>query len=99
MLREIITIFLDDCPKQVAAVRAGLAAGDCTTVYRAAHTLKGAVGNFQAQEIVAHLQRLEARAREGDTATCVKIFDEIQVELDRLTAALTESGERIKCTF
>jgi two-component system sensor histidine kinase/response regulator len=99
MLREIIAIFLEDCPKQVAAVREGLAAGDCAAVYRAAHTLKGAVGNFQAQEIVAHLQRLEARAREGDAATCVKIFDQIQVELDRLTTSLTESGERIKCAF
>jgi signal transduction histidine kinase/DNA-binding response OmpR family regulator len=99
MLREIIAIFLEDCPKQVAAVREGLAAGDCGAVYRAAHTLKGAVGNFQAQEIVAQLQRLEARAREGDTATCVKIFDQIQVELDRLIASLTESGERIKCAF
>jgi signal transduction histidine kinase/DNA-binding response OmpR family regulator len=99
MLREIITIFLDDCPKQVAAVRESLAAGDCAAVYRAAHTLKGAVGNFQAQEIVAHLQRLEARAREGDTPTCVKIFDQIQAELDRLIASLTESGERMKCAF
>jgi CheY-like chemotaxis protein len=99
MLRDIITIFLDDCPRQVAAVREALAAGDCAAVYRAAHTLKGAVGNFQAQDIVAHLQRLEARAREGDTPTCVKIFDQIQAELDRLIASLTESGERMKCAF
>jgi two-component system sensor histidine kinase/response regulator len=97
MLREIIAIFLDDAPKQLAALREGLNADDGNAVYRAAHTLKGSVGNFQAQEIVAHLQRLEARAREGDMATCNRIFDQIQAEMDRLIASLTESGERIKC--
>jgi two-component system sensor histidine kinase/response regulator len=97
MLREIIAIFLDDSPKQLAALRDGLSAGDGSAVYRAAHTLKGSVGNFQAQEIVAHLQRLEARAREGDIATCNRIFDQIQTEMDRLILSLTESGERIKC--
>ena len=97
MLREIIAIFIEDCPKQIAALRAGLDGGDGDAVYRAAHTLKGAVGNFQAQEIVAHLQRLEARAREGDLPTCVRIFEQVQAELDRLIASLTESGERMKC--
>jgi len=97
MLREIITIFVDDCPKQVAALRTGLDAGDGDAVYRAAHTLKGAVGNFQAQDIVAHLQRLEARAREGNLDTCRKIFEQVEAELARLIASLAESGERIKC--
>jgi len=97
MLREIIAIFLDDSPRQLAALRAGLSAGDGNAAYRAAHTLKGAVGNFQAQEIVAHLQRLEARAREGDIATCNRIFEQIEAEMDRLILSLTESGERIKC--
>ena len=97
MLREIIAIFIDDCPKQVAALRTGLDAGDWDAVYRAAHTLKGAVGNFQAQDIVAHLQRLEARAREGNLDTCRKIFEQVEAELARLIASLAESGERIKC--
>ncbi|HET7218467.1 MAG TPA: response regulator [Vicinamibacterales bacterium] len=97
MLHEIITIFLEDCPKTMAAVRAGIAAGDGTAVYRAAHTLKGSVGHFQAEEIVAHLQRLEARAREGNIATCAAIFAEIEHEVDRLLATLAASGERIRC--
>jgi two-component system, sensor histidine kinase and response regulator len=97
MLREIIAIFINDCPKQVAALRTGLDAGDWDAVYRAAHTLKGAVGNFQAQDIVAHLQRLEARAREGNLDTCRKIFEQVEAELARLIASLAESGERIKC--
>jgi two-component system sensor histidine kinase/response regulator len=97
MLLEIIDLFIDDCPKQLDAVRAGLAAGDGAAIYRAAHTLKGSVGNFQAQEIVAHLQRLEARAREGDTATCATIFTQIENEIGKLVMALAQTGDRIRC--
>jgi two-component system sensor histidine kinase/response regulator len=97
LLKEIIVIFLDDCPKLMTTLRQGLAAGDRSAAYRAAHTLKGSVGNFEAQEIVAHLQRLEARALEGDMATCLTIFKQVEDEIDRLLAALAESGERIKC--
>ena len=81
MLREIIA----DLPRGLPqAARRDPRRPGCrrsqTRVYRAAHTLKGSVGNFQAQEIVAHLQRLEARAREGDIATCRRIFDQIETE-------------------
>jgi signal transduction histidine kinase/DNA-binding response OmpR family regulator len=96
-LREIIMLFVEDCPKQLAALRAGIVAGDGAAVYRAAHTLKGSVGNFQAQDVVAHLQRLEARAREGDMRACRSIFEQIEAELDRLLAALADAGARIKC--
>jgi two-component system, sensor histidine kinase and response regulator len=97
MLREIIALFLEDCPKQIEALRAGLAAGDCAAVYRSAHTLKGSVGNFQAQEVVAHLQRLEARAREGNADTCVALFEQIEIEVAQLMDALATTGERLKC--
>jgi signal transduction histidine kinase/CheY-like chemotaxis protein len=97
MLLEIIGLFVDDCPIQLAEIRSGLEAGDCVTVYRAAHTLKGSVGNFQAQDIVARLQRLEARAREGDTATCTTLFAEIEADIGELMKALAATGERLKC--
>jgi signal transduction histidine kinase/CheY-like chemotaxis protein len=97
VLREIILLFIEDCPKQLDGIRAGLAEGDPDAVYRAAHTLKGSVGNFQAQEIVALLQRLEARAREGDLATAAKIFEQIEGDTKRLMTTLAHTGERLAC--
>jgi two-component system, sensor histidine kinase and response regulator len=97
VLREIIQLFIEDCPKQLDAIRAGLEAGDTNAVYRAAHTLKGSIGNFQAQEIVALLQRLEARAREGDPATCRKVFEQIDVATQQLLKGLAQTGERLAC--
>jgi two-component system, sensor histidine kinase and response regulator len=97
VLREIIQLFLEDCPKQLDAIRAGLAANDPDAVYRAAHTLKGSIGNFQAQGVVALLQRLEARAREGDLATCAKVFEQIETDTKRLLTTLAQTGERLAC--
>ena len=45
---------------------------------------------------MALLQRLEARARDGDLPTCVSVFVEIEAEAERLMAALavaSTSGE------
>jgi two-component system sensor histidine kinase/response regulator len=97
VLREIIQLFLEDCPKQLDAIRAGLAANDPDAVYRAAHTLKGSIGNFQAQAIVALLQRMEARAREGDTGTCAKVFEQVEADTKRLMTTLAQTGERLAC--
>jgi two-component system, sensor histidine kinase and response regulator len=97
VLREIIQLFVEDCPKQLDAIRAGLAGGDPDAVYRAAHTLKGSIGNFQAQAIVALLQRMEARAREGDLDTCRKIFEQIETDTKRLLTTLAQTGERLAC--
>jgi two-component system sensor histidine kinase/response regulator len=97
VLREIIQLFIEDCPKQLEAIQTGLQAGDAKAVYRAAHTLKGSVGNFQAQEIVALLQRLEARAREGDLATCGKVYEQIDAATSRLMTTLAQTGERLAC--
>jgi two-component system, sensor histidine kinase and response regulator len=97
VLREIIQLFIEDCPKQLEAIQLGLQAGDAKAVYRAAHTLKGSVGNFQAQEIVALLQRLEARAREGDLTTCGKVYEQIDAATNRLMTTLAQTGERLAC--
>jgi CheY-like chemotaxis protein len=97
VLREIIQLFIEDCPKQLEEIQQGLRAGDAKAVYRAAHTLKGSVGNFQAQEIVALLQRLEARAREGDLATCMKVYEQVDTATSRLMTTLALTGERLAC--
>jgi signal transduction histidine kinase/DNA-binding response OmpR family regulator len=96
LFRDVIELFLDDCPNQIDAIRQAIHDQQPDRVYRAAHKLKGSAGNFDAHEIMALLQRLEARARDGDLATCVSVFIEIEAEAERLMAALalaTVSGE------
>ena len=97
VLREIIELFLEDSPKLLDAIRAALANGDAQAVYRAAHTLKGSAGNFDAHETVAIAQRLEARAREGNLAASRSVFASLEVETRALLASLADTGEALRC--
>jgi two-component system, sensor histidine kinase and response regulator len=96
LFRDVIELFLDDCPNQIDAIRLAIHEQQTDRVYRAAHKLKGSAGNFDAHEVMALLQRLEARARDGDLPMCASVFVEIEAEAERLMSALalaSASGE------
>jgi two-component system sensor histidine kinase/response regulator len=97
VLQEIIGLFLEDCPKLMQEIREGLEKGDSAAIYRAAHTLKGSVGNFDAVETVAIAQRLEARAREGNLGACKTVFESLETEVKALMTLLAGTGESLQC--
>ena len=88
LLEELIGLFRTECPRQLAVIRQALGDRDGPAVYRGAHTLKGSAGIFEAYELVSLLQRLEARAREGDLATCDNVFALVDIEARRVIASL-----------
>jgi two-component system sensor histidine kinase/response regulator len=88
LLAELIDLFGADCPRQLEVIRRALADRDGLAVYRGAHKLKGSAGIFEAHELIALLQRLEARAKEGDFATCDNVFPVIEIEAQRVIASL-----------
>ena len=96
LFRDVIELFVDDCPNQIDAIRQAIHDQQPDRIYRAAHKLKGSAGNFDAHEVMALLQRLEARARDGDLSMCASVFVEIEAEAERLMSALalaSASGE------
>ncbi len=97
VLREIIELFLEDSPKLLSDIRTALANGDAQAAYRAAHTLKGSAGNFDAHEAVAIAQRLEARAREGNLEAAKAVFSSLESETKALLASLANTGEALRC--
>jgi two-component system sensor histidine kinase/response regulator len=96
LLREVIGLFLEDCPKLLAAVGDAVRRGDTEAVYRASHTLKGSVGNFDAHNAMQIAQRLEARAREGNLEAATTIFAALEVEINALLAQLAKN-EVLSC--
>ncbi len=66
LLREIIEAFLEEAPKQVAALDQGMASGDAVMVRRAAHTIKGASRYFGVQGTVDRAMRVETLASNGE---------------------------------
>ncbi|MDG3005851.1 hybrid sensor histidine kinase/response regulator [Paludisphaera mucosa] len=87
LLREILGLFFDDCPRLLAELRAAVEADDVETFVRAAHTLKGTSGHFAAEEVFEAASRLEAAARSGSCSGASVEIDAMIAALDRFRIA------------
>jgi HPt (histidine-containing phosphotransfer) domain-containing protein len=88
LLAEIAGIFISDWPGNVARLRAALAAGDATALRSAAHSVKGAVGNFAATRAVDAARALEYAGRDGDLAAASQLLEAAVAAVDEVVAAL-----------
>jgi PAS domain S-box-containing protein len=93
LLRELVRLFLADCPPRLAEIKEAVRRGDAEALRRAAHTLKGSIGNFTAKKAFEVSQRLEIMGRDGDLESasdaCVTLEFELTLlseELRRLTS-------------
>jgi two-component system, sensor histidine kinase and response regulator len=84
LLAEISRLFVDDAPRHLDRIRAALDARDGEALGRAAHGLKGAAANFDAQGVVNAARALEEIGRTAQ-------FD----EADAAWLALTRETERL----
>ena len=89
LLVELIGLYLEDEQALIDQVAAAIAAGDAPRLARAAHTLKGSVGNFSAAAAHGAAAALEAAARAGRIdAVRRRSFDRMVSELDKVRDAL-----------
>ena len=88
LLKELVEVFLEECPKWLADLRAATAARDAVRLGRAAHTLKGAVDNCGAPRAYALAFELEKMGREGRADGAEEALGTLEREVDRLVAAL-----------
>ena len=59
LFREIVELFLVDCPIRVAAIDAAVTSGDPEKIRLAAHALKGSAGNLSAISLMSAARTLE----------------------------------------
>jgi HPt (histidine-containing phosphotransfer) domain-containing protein len=87
-LRELIQIYLDDSPKQIAEIEQSLAQGDAPRLTRAAHSLKGSSANFGAGQLRALCEKIEYLGRSAALGEIPARLPELKAEYDRVKAAL-----------
>lgn len=88
LLRELVRLFMTDYPQRLAEIKEAIRHRNAGALGRAAHTLKGSVGNFAAQKAFAASERLEKMGRDGDLdhagETCVTLESELTALSDAL---------------
>lgn len=92
LLREIAVLFLIECPRIMADIRAALETGNAAALERAAHSLKGSVGNFGARQAFDAALRLEAIGRSRDLSLAAAAFEDLAAAMDSLHPSLVALG-------
>jgi HPt (histidine-containing phosphotransfer) domain-containing protein len=65
LIRELITLFAEDVPLRLAALKAALEVSDEPQVAMEAHQLKGALGNLGLARFAELAARIEAQVQAG----------------------------------
>lgn len=88
LLSRVRDAFAAQSPKLLSAIRDSIREGDADTLYRSAHTLKGAISNFGDGDALAAVIDIE---RAGKTAD----FNDAERLLERLEAAVRDLERRM----
>lgn len=84
LLHELVTIFKEEFPKQLQALREAVNTSDAKRVAAIAHSLKGMLSNLAAHKAAAGAAQLEQLGRTGE----VSAFPNAFYSLDREAAIL-----------
>jgi len=88
LLHEVIGLFLDDYPHSLEAIRDAVVRGDQTSLERNAHSLKGSVSTFGAQEVFEAAFALEKQGRSGDLSAAPAGLERLERALGHLRPEL-----------
>jgi signal transduction histidine kinase/DNA-binding response OmpR family regulator/HPt (histidine-containing phosphotransfer) domain-containing protein len=89
LLAQMAELFRNELPKMLSAIKRSVLAGDAAALARAAHALKGSVGNFGKTESFESARELERMGREGVLVGAGECFAMLQDQLVRLDRDLS----------
>jgi PAS domain S-box-containing protein len=88
LLKDLVDLFLDECPSLVDEIRVALNNKDAAGVARIAHRVKGTTSNLAAQMTSEAALKLERLAHAGDLVHAESALEELEYQLLRLRPAL-----------
>jgi HPt (histidine-containing phosphotransfer) domain-containing protein len=92
LLKEMADLFIKDLPGSMDALRHAIDEGNANAIERAAHKLKGSIGNFAAQPACDAALTLEVLGRGGSIAEAAPAYAELEIEITRLKSAMADLG-------
>jgi PAS domain S-box-containing protein len=96
LLRDVVRLFLDDCPKMLFGIRGAAERGDAAEMERAAHKIKGSVANFAASAAYDAALRLEVMGREGHLDQAPEAVMRLESALEELRPVLLDLSGAMK---
>jgi HPt (histidine-containing phosphotransfer) domain-containing protein len=88
MLKRIVALFEEDRRRLQDQIHQAVTSGDATALEKAAHALKGSIGNFDFEEAYAGASLLEKMGRTGKMEGSDKVVANLETSLNRLSEFL-----------
>ncbi len=95
LVRAVTESFLKDIPRQIAALRGHLEAGDAAGAERQAHTIKGAAANVGGEALRAVASEMEKAGTAGDLDRITARMGDLTTQFHRLQEAMATSLPRV----
>jgi HPt (histidine-containing phosphotransfer) domain-containing protein len=97
LLKEVVSMFLGEYPKTMEDIRDAIDRGDPHRLNRAAHALKGSVGNFGGRNAFETALRLEIMGKNRELCGAAAVYSALAEEMERLGKALEKfaGGENL----
>jgi CheY-like chemotaxis protein len=96
LFQDLVRFFLEDAPTALAELGTSLERDDAKIAERAAHSLKGLVANFGAQEATRLATELQQLGHEGDLTAAVPLYHRLETEVNLVRRELEEYQARSK---
>ena len=90
LLEDLVSIFKENYPQRMAAIKEAITNVDSLQLEREAHALKGMISYFSAAKAVRAAYRLEEMGRNGNVGQAADIFPSLEKEITALERALEE---------
>ena len=90
LIKEIMTVYLDNSLALLRQVEQGLIAGDADALRRAAHSLKSSSANVGAEKLSRLFLKLEALGRDGQLTAAMPLLDQTRRAYAEATAEMRE---------
>jgi two-component system sensor histidine kinase/response regulator len=90
LTHQLVALFLIECPRMMADVRASVAQGSADVVRRAAHAFKGSAANFTDRGAVVTALELERMGRENRLADAPATLARLEQDVALLMRRLLE---------
>jgi HPt (histidine-containing phosphotransfer) domain-containing protein len=86
----VIEVFLSECPKLMDDLRAAIDGEDAPRVKLVAHTIKGSITLFCAEEAAAAAYQLETWGQDRDITSVRAAMPAFEARVNHLTRTLTQ---------
>lgn len=93
LFAALTSYFLEDAPGLMKQLRTVQQTGTTQEIVQTAHGLKGLAATFEAIPFVQLAADIEAQAKAGNRAGVQALFPRLEVEFERLFAALQTSTQ------